>query len=96
MEGHVCFTQLKSEFALTPGVDGSNVHWGKISFGMNGQKSIKFIGLHKYIQAAPWSFPVKNVLLHWGNSAFSRGKLRARAFAPTIFCPVNCLQIHNC
>lgn len=59
MEGHVCSTQLKSEFILTPGVEESNVRWDTISCGDEiGQESIKFTGLHKYIQAAPWSFPV--------------------------------------
>lgn len=96
MEGPMCSTQLRSEFVLTPGVDGSNVHWDTIPFGMNGQESIKFMGLHKYIRAAPWSLPVKTLLLDWRHSAFNRGKFRARAFAPTIFCPVNCLQILNC
>lgn len=47
MDSHVCSTQLKSKFVLTPGVDRSNVHWGTISFGKNGQESIKFIGLHR-------------------------------------------------
>lgn len=55
----VCSTQLKSKFVLTPGVDGSNVHWGTISFGKNVQESIKFMGLHKYIKASPWSFLLK-------------------------------------
>lgn len=28
---------------------------------------------HKYMQAVPWNFPYKNLLLHWRNSAFSQG-----------------------
>lgn len=93
MDGHVCSTQLKSKFVVTPGVDGSNVHWGTTSFGKNGKESIKFMGLHKYIQASPWSFPVKNLLL-WKGSAFNKGEFGHRTFAPTTFCPVNCFQIH--
>lgn len=59
MEGCVCSTQLKSKFVLTPAVDGSNVHWGKITFGKNGQESVKFMGLHEYMQGSPWSFLLK-------------------------------------